>query len=93
MILRDGLISGKEANWRTPEPANQVNNKASLDKSPPFSFHEVESGLLGGITSKRMAALVGKFGVDFRLSAVIRQHLVEDGADDNLLTAISTSNR
>ena len=93
-MLRDGLISEREANWRTSEPPNKVNNKANAnkDKPAPFSFLEVESGLLGGITSKRMAALVDRFGVDFKLSAPTRQHLVKDGADDNLLTAISASN-
>jgi len=91
-MLRDGLITEREASWRTPEPPSKVNNKANKDKPAPFSFLEVESGLLGGITSKRMAALVDRFGVDFKLSAPTRQHLVKDGADDNLLTAISASN-
>jgi hypothetical protein len=59
----------------------------------PFSLAEVETGLKGGITSKRMATLVQKFGVDFKLSAVVGKRLADEGADGNLLQTISASKR
>jgi hypothetical protein len=92
-----GLISMEEANWRakeitashrTPNPPKEAKAKAL-----PFSLGEVETGLTGGITSKRMTTLVQKFGVDFKLTSVARKRLLTDGADDNLLATISTSKR
>jgi len=89
-MFDQGLISEQEANWRTSEPPTTQVKKA---KPKPFSLGEVERGLLGGITSKRMAALVDMFGVDFRLSAVTRKRLSDEGADDSLLTTIAVSQR
>jgi hypothetical protein len=40
-----------------------------------------------------MATLVQKFGVDFKLTAVARKRLADEGADDNLLQTISASKR
>jgi hypothetical protein len=54
---------------------------------------EVETGLTGGITSKRMATLVNAYGVDFSLSASARKRLTDKGADDGLLTTIASSKR
>lgn len=104
-MLAQGLISSEEANWRAtettaaqtppqtlprtlPSPAKDAKGKAA-----PFSLGDVETGLTGGITSKRMTTLVQKFGVDFRLNAVARKRLADQGADDNLLTTISASKR
>jgi TPR repeat protein len=104
-MLAQGLISSEEADWRAtettaaqtppqtlprtlPSPAKDAKGKAA-----PFSLGEVETGLSGGITSKRMTTLVQKFGVDFRLNAAARKHLADQGADDNLLTTISASKR
>jgi hypothetical protein len=60
---------------------------------PPFSLGEVESGLKGWITNKRMARLVQEFGVDFKMNPVTQKRLASDGADDNLLQTISASRR
>jgi hypothetical protein len=60
---------------------------------PPFSLTEVEAGLTGGITTKRMATLVNTYGVDFTLTASARKRLTDDGADDNLLATISSAKR
>lgn len=62
-------------------------------KAVPFSLAEVETGLTGGITSKRMATLVSQYGVDFSLSANAKQRLSNDGADDNLMQTIASSKR
>jgi TPR repeat protein len=104
-MLAQGLISAEEANWRTVEPTVSQTPPQPLPHSPPnrardiqgkpapFSLAEVETGITGGITSKRMATLVQKFGVDFKLSSVTRKRLTDEGADDNLLAAISASKR
>jgi hypothetical protein len=104
-MLAQGLISAEEANWRTVEPAVSQTPPQTLPHTPPnrardvkgkpapFSFAEVETGITGGITSKRMATLVQKFGVDFKLSSGTRKRLVDEGADDNLLATISASER
>ncbi len=93
-MLAQGLISAKEANWREAEVTASISPKETKkSKAMPFTLGEVETGLTGGITSKRMATLVQKFGVDFKLSAVIRKRLTDVGADDNLLQAISASKR
>jgi hypothetical protein len=93
-MLAQGLISAKEANWREAEVTASVSPKETKkSKAMPFTLGDVETGLTGGITSKRMATLVQKFGVDFKLSAGIRKRLTDVGADDNLLQAISASKR
>jgi Sel1 repeat len=104
-MLAQGLISAQEANWREAEPTvaktppQPVTHtvpsppKEVKGKPAPFSLAEVETGITGGITSKRMATLVQKFGVDFKLSSGTRKRLVDEGADDNLLAAISASKR
>jgi hypothetical protein len=66
-------------------------DEAKTDKPKPFSPVEIEKGLQGGITCKRLATLVDKFKVDFTLSAEIRERLGKAGADDNLLATISAS--
>lgn len=86
-MLSQGLISQKEADWATPEPVKEVKKRA------PFSLAEVESGLSGGITNKRMATLVSTFGVDFKLGAATKQRLAREGADDNLLATIAAAKR
>jgi hypothetical protein len=93
-MLAQGLISAKEANWREAEVTASVSPKETKkSKATPFTLGDVETGLTGGITSKRMATLVQKFGVDFKLSAGIRKRLTDVGADDNLLQTISASKR
>jgi hypothetical protein len=94
-MLAQGLISAEEANWRGAEAtASSLPKKPTNSKvAAPFSLVEVETGLTGGITNKRMATLVQKFGVDFKLTAVARKRLADEGADDNLLQAISASKR
>jgi TPR repeat protein len=67
--------------------------EAKTDKPKPFSLAEVEKGLQGGITCKRMSVLVDKFKVDFSLNADLRQRLGKEGADDALLATISASKR
>jgi len=89
-MLAQGLISKHEADWRD-ETATQSVQPGNGQKSRSFSLAEVETGLTGGITSKRMATLVSTYGVDFSLSAHARKRLADDGADDGLLAAISTS--
>lgn len=89
-LLAKGLISKPEADWHGPEPSEHVAKQPK--KGPaPFSLAEVETGLNGGITSKRMATLISTYGVDFPLTAKARTRLAGDGADDNLLAAISAS--
>jgi|SRR5580658_413074 TPR repeat protein len=86
-MLTAGLISRQEASWHD----QVVAVKSSAPK--PFSLGEVEKGLSGGITCKRLAALIQTYKVDFALTATQRQRLGADGADDNLLTVISASKR
>jgi TPR repeat protein len=91
-LLVQGLISKQEADWRTGEPGTHVTNAKDTKKGPPpFSLAEVEAGLTGGITGKRMITLVNTYGVDFALTATARTRLTAKGADDNLLAAISNS--
>jgi hypothetical protein len=108
-MLAQGLISPEEANWRATEatnsqPISQPTNSQSASHLPrqpkpvagkamPFSFAEVETGLNGGITSKRMMTLVQEFGVDFKLSSVTRKRLSDEGADDQLLAVLTSSNK
>ncbi len=86
-MLAKGLISKQEAKWVIPEPAKEAKNT----KAPPFSLAEVETGLSGGITSKRMSDLVSKYGVDFTVSPSTRKSLSDAGADDSLLNTIASS--
>lgn len=91
-MLAQGLISKQEADWHVAESGAQHVTAKDAKKGPrPFSLAEVETGLTGGITSKRMATLVTTYGVDFSLNANARKRLTDDGADDDLLAAISTS--
>jgi len=92
-MLAQGLISNKEADWATPEPVKEVKQDGKKSGPAPFSLSEVETGLSGGITNKRMATLVSTFGVDFKLGAATRKRLADEGADDNLLATIAASKR
>ena len=93
-MLAQGLISAEEANWHAAElTAADSSKQPRKSQASPFSLAEVESGLKGGITSKRMTTLVQKFGVDFKLSAVAGKRLADEGADNNLLQTISASRR
>jgi hypothetical protein len=104
-MLAKGLISPEEANWRATETTAAQTPPQTLPrtlpspakdakvKTAPFSLGEVETGLSGGITSKRMTTLVQKFGVDFRLNSAARKRLADQGADDSLMTTISASKR
>jgi hypothetical protein len=95
-MLRTGSISRQEANWKSPEPVIKPPEpviEAKSAKPKAFSLLEVEKGLQGGITCKRLAVLVDKFKVDFSLNDALRERLNKDGADDNLLATISASRR
>ena len=92
-MLSQGLISAKEADWHASEPSSTIPKQAKANKPPPFSFGEVETGLTGGITSKRMVTLVSTYGVDFTLSANARKRLADKGADDTLLATIASAKR
>jgi hypothetical protein len=92
-MLSEGSISAKEADWHASETATAIAKQPKTNKPPPFSLGEVETGLTGGITSKRMATLVSTYGVDFSLSASTRKRLTDKGADDGLLTTIASSKR
>lgn len=92
-MLSEGSISAKEADWHASETARAIAKQAKTNKPPPFSLGEVETGLTGGITSKRMATLVSTYGVDFSLSASARKRLTDKGAEDGLLTTIASSKR
>jgi len=90
-MLAAGLISSREADWHAAEAAASPAKPAKPLAPLPFSFAEVETGLTGGITSKRMATLVTTYGVDFPLSPSARKRLADIGADDTLLTAIASA--
>lgn len=99
-MVSQGLISEKEADWHTAvsqpsKPANTNPEIAKSDKSkgPAFSLIEVETGLKGGITAKRMTTLVTTYGVDFPLSDTAKKRLTDDGADDTLLQTIASAKR
>jgi hypothetical protein len=92
-MLAEGSISAKEADWHASDPSTTIARQPKTNKPPPFSFGEVETGLAGGITSKRMATLVNTYGVDFSLSASTRKRLTDKGADDSLLATIASSKR
>jgi hypothetical protein len=88
-MLAQGQISAREANWHVPEPTK----RAETGKPAPFSVAEVETGLKSWITTRRMAALVQQFGVDFMLTDATRKRLADAGADPDLLQVISSSKR
>ena len=92
-MLSQGLISAKEADWHVPEASSTTPKQAKTNKPSPFSLGEVETGLSGGITSKRMATLVSTYGVDFILNANTRKRLTDEGADDSLLATIASARR
>jgi Sel1 repeat len=99
-MLAQGLISEKEADWHTSAPTTKPASKnpdvikpEKIGKSPAFSLAEVETGLKGGITTKRMATLVTTYGVDFPLSESAKKRLTDDGADDALLHTIASAKR
>jgi len=107
-MLQKGQISKQEADWRAPEFSStkpnrdaqnkdaqnkQLQSKASQSKAAPFSVAEIEIGLTGGITPKRLTTLVQQFGVDFQLSSDTRKRLADRGADDGLLATIAASRR
>jgi hypothetical protein len=92
-MLAQGLISAQEADWNAPEPSNPATRQTKANRPLPFSLTEVETGLTGGITTKRMATLLSTYGVDFVLSANARRRLIDHGADDALLAAIASAKR
>jgi hypothetical protein len=91
-MLQQGLITKQEANWQAPEPV-AAPPKPTKSGAAPFSLAEVETGLKGSITSKRMATLVQQFGVDFKLSDAGQKRLLDAGAASELLQVISASKR
>jgi hypothetical protein len=92
-MLAEGSISAKEADWHTPESGATTTRQVKTTGAPPFSLGDVETGLTGGITTKRMATLVTTYGVDFTLSGNSKKRLTDDGADDTLLQTIASSKR
>lgn len=97
-MLAQHLISSQEADWHTSGSGSGSTKEIKSDqpkslKPLPFSLSEVETGLSGGITTKRMATLVSTYGVDFTLSTSTRKRLADDGADDTLLQTIASSRR
>jgi TPR repeat protein len=92
-MLSQGLISAKDADWHASERSSTTAKQPKTNKPSPFSLGEVETGLSGGITSKRMATLVSTYGVDFILSADTRKRLTDKGADDTLLATIASAKR
>ncbi len=93
-MLSQGLISKQEADWRSPEPWSPPTKEAKNPSKPaPFSLGEIETGLTGGITTKRMATLVTTYGVDFPLTSGSKKRLTDDGADDALLQTIASAKR
>lgn len=91
-MLAQGMISLSEADWRTSEN-NLTTSSQTKPKTKSFSLAEVETGLNGGITNKRMATLVTTYGVDFQLSEDARKRLSTDGAGSDLLNMIAISKR
>jgi len=92
-MVSKGLISAREANWHVPEQTASTSPKPAKSGAAPFSLAEVETGLKSWITTRRMAALVQQFGVDFQLSDANRKRLADAGADAALLQVISASKR
>jgi hypothetical protein len=92
-LLAQRLISKQEADWRASETASVADKEAKKNKAQPFSLSEVETGITGGITNKRMATLVNTYGVDFALNTRAEKQLRDDGADDDLLKTVAASKR
>jgi len=96
-LAAQGVISMSEADWRSSEPGSKPpssgNTSGKNDKALAFSLAEVDQGLTGGITPKRMATLVTQYGVDFTLSSSAKKKLTVDGADDALLQVIASAKR
>lgn len=90
-MLAEGLISEQEADWTIHKPAGRTDSGKGKSGPPPFSLAEVETGLAGGITSQRMATLVSTYGVNFSLNAKTEKRLADEGANANLLAAISAA--
>jgi len=89
-LLGTGLITTQEASWEERPPSPEGGEPS---RSKSFALSEVEKGLTGGITSKRLATLVMRYGVNFELTETVRKQLSQEGADDSLLTAISSVGR
>ncbi len=96
-MLAAGMISAADADWHKTEsaqaPPTITPKRTKPNQPPPFSLAEVETGLTGGITTKRMATLVTTYGVDFVLNAGARKRLSDEGADDSLLSVIASAKR
>jgi len=102
-LATQGLITINEADWRKPEPGSEpvkpaktnegTATEAKSSKAMPFSLSEVEIGLTGGITTRRMSTLVSQYGVDFVLNENAKKKLTEEGADDALLQTLASSKR
>jgi formylglycine-generating enzyme required for sulfatase activity len=54
----------------------------------PLSVGDVERLLKGGVTTARVATLVGRVGVDFEMTGATRARLESAGADADLIAAI-----
>src|SRR6266478_2029695 len=59
--------------------------------SRPLSAADVEHGLKSAVPNARMAVLVKKYGVDFKLTGAVKQELRSAGASDNLILQIGRS--
>ena len=59
----------------------------------PLALAEIEEGLKGGLSNKRLTAMVKEFGVDFATTDEIKQRLRSQGADVELLLTISQAKR
>jgi hypothetical protein len=92
-MLSEGLISAREADWHAADPAASTKISGAKQSAKPaaFSFAEVETGLKGGITTKRMATLISTYGVDFTLNDTSRKTLADEGADEALLQTIASA--
>jgi formylglycine-generating enzyme required for sulfatase activity len=55
---------------------------------PPLTEAEILKGLGGGISNHRLVVLVGRYGVDFSLTAESEERLRALGADEELMAAI-----
>jgi tol-pal system protein YbgF len=62
--------------------------QSATDKKP-FDLTEIEKLLKGSVTPKRVATLVGKYGVSFELTEDVEKEIRELGADGELLLVIS----
>lgn len=57
----------------------------------PLSGADVQHGLKSAVPNARMAALVKRYGVDFKLNDVLEKQLRRAGANDNLILQIARS--